>query len=193
MSDGQQHVAQTERMKKFTGKPPEPGEAQPGLERREQKELLQGQTEREIETATKRERAPFVLIENTSAKLHGIGLPTKKIDGQVQGVPPVDPEVKLLPGMNKVAPAAWATALEQKMVQVHLKAGIFREFPGADALSDIHPADAIRLIPKTFDKKLLTEWQQTDARPDIQDLLKKQFELLKAQHRDGDDGYQAVT
>jgi hypothetical protein len=169
---------QTERGKAFAGKPPEQGEL--------------GAAQAPTRTvAERRKEEPFVLIENTTAKLHGIGLPppgqARTEDGKAKeftGIVAVDPKVKLLPGINKVNPQDWEDAKSQRMVQASIKAGVFREHLDAKSLSEIPQSDANRLIPGTFDRKLLQEWKDTDEREEVQKLIAAQFDLLKRQHRD---------
>lgn len=187
---------QTERSKQFAGRPPEPGEQQPGVTPGLQAPSTEtpGAVEKvEKKRAKKDEPAPFVLIENTSAKLHGLALPLVS-GGQGEGkeftgIVAVDPKVKLIPGINKVNPADWELAKQQKMVQVHIKAGVFREHLQAKTFADINPADVVRMIPNTFDKKLLEEWKAIDDREESQRLIGIQFDLIKRQHRDvNEDG-----
>jgi len=172
---------QTERQKSFAGKPAAAteGVGQAAV-------AAAGEYDENLQPVV----GPFVLIENTSAKLHGIGLPPPKRKNEkgeetneYVGVLAIDPKVKLQPGMNKVPQEDWTEAKTQKMVQIHIKRGIFREHLKAKNLSEMEIGDALAVIPKTYDRKLLGEWHQVDKRPEVQESLKAQFDLLKRQHR----------
>lgn len=122
----------------------------------------------------------YVLIENTTERLDGIGYPVEK--GQKSIV--VREPLQLLPGVNKVDAELWRRVREQKMVALKVQEGVFVEHMTVRALTELAPAEAKKLIKATFDAGLLAEWKKKDRRPPIQAELARQAEVLRKAAKD---------
>ena len=173
MSDG---PIRTERMGKIPGRPPDPNEARPTSE---------GSTTDATKPA---KEGRYILIENVKAQRFGISMPPKGLDENKENftgsITPTDPELKLDPGINKVDPDLWAKLKSQKMVRTHIDNGIWIEHGIHDTLAGLSVDVAVRLIPRTFEKKLLEEWKKVDERKPVQTAIETQFDLIKRQRRD---------
>ena len=139
-----------------------------------------------------RRRAPFTLVENTTARPFGLSTSAPVVPGEkpgeaeVRGVVPIDWDqcITLKPGINRVDTEKWEAAKKQKMVAKHMKGDkkggpAFVEHTDVENLADLPENDALRLIPKTFDRELLGDWLETDNRESVHDALTMQIDLYE--------------
>lgn len=120
---------------------------------------------------------PEILIENTSAQMHGIGKPQA---GAALGALVAPPLVNLKPGLNKVDAADWALAKQQKMVQVHIDEGTFKELKEVDSLTRLSPTESNKYIQLAAEPKLLQEWLGIEKRTAVKKMLNDRIAELAA-------------
>lgn len=109
-----------------------------------------------------------ILIENTTAQLHGIGRPHgDKKEGAIVS----SSLVTLKPGLNKVNAEDWKLAKSQVMVQKQLDEGNFKELKETEAMTKLSPTESEKYIELLIDTKILREWQSVEKRQKIQRML----------------------
>ncbi len=122
-----------------------------------------------------------VLIHNTAGFLDRIPYTNgeKNADGFVQ-----DLSFTLLPGVNQVDAANWASALQQKMVAIKVEAGHFVELNNKSLL-ELTPKKAAELVGLCVDKELLASWAKDEKREVVVKALKAQVKLLGPSKQEG--------
>lgn len=134
--------------------------------------------------------AAFVLVENTSERMHAVN------EGQpagVKGVRVKKPYINLWPGLNKVETVQWERALKEPMVKLHLAGRTFVERAKLNAYSDLSETDAVALLENAYEQNLLKDWGGKDARPSVQDAIKKQWDKIHGERANPDKPAQRTT
>lgn len=116
-----------------------------------------------------------ILIENTSAQLHGIPRPA---GNAVAGALVQTELIRLKPGLNKVDADAWKVAKQQVMTQKNIEEGIFRELKEAESLNKLSPTESTRYIEMIADSKLLLEWKGIEKRQKVLAAIDARLEQL---------------
>lgn len=132
-------------------------------------------------TTEKPAEAEFLFVENTSRQLHGIPKALSKAEQRSAGALIQPISINLTPGLNKVSTEAWEEAKKQKMVELHIKEGTFREYGGVKNFSDTNPEQARNLISLCLDVKLLEEWRRLDNRGLITKAIDVRLAALRVQ------------
>ncbi len=134
--------------------------------------------------------AKWVLVENSSERMHGIN------DGQPPGAKGVrvrKPYINLWPGLNKVEAADWAKALKEPMVQLYLKDRTFAERARINSYEDLAERDAVALLSNAWEPNLLKDWQGKDARANVQEAIRKQWDQINGERANPDKPAQRTT
>jgi len=115
----------------------------------------------------------FVQVENTSARIHGIGhMQPKGARGVHVGV-----SFNLVPGINKVPRSLWEEAKSHRMVALHLNEGTFVEGKNKPLSREVE-GKAVNIVKKTFTMKLLREFARQDKRARVVKAIQDQMKLL---------------
>jgi hypothetical protein len=134
--------------------------------------------------------AALVLVENTSERMHAIS------DGQPKdskGVRVKKPYVNLWPGLNKVPAADWDRALKEPMVQLQIRIRTFAERARINRYEDLSESDAVALLGTAWEPNLLKDWAGKDARPNVQDAIKRQYDQITGERANPDKPAQRTT
>lgn len=134
--------------------------------------------------------AAFVLVENTSERMHAVNEGQPK---DVKGVRVKKPYISLWPGLNKVETAQWERGLKEPMVKLHIGARTFVERARLNAYSDLTEPEAEALLENAYEQNLLKDWGGKDARPVVQDALKKQWDKIHGERANPDKPAQRTT
>jgi hypothetical protein len=117
-----------------------------------------------------------VLIENSSAQLHGI---PKAAGNNVVGALVQPTLVTLKPGLNVIEEGAWAEAKKHIMVQKQLEEGVFIELKSVDGLTKLNPNQAAKYIDMSVDSKMLAGWLKDEKRVKVKQMLESRLEALE--------------
>lgn len=100
--------------------------------------------------------------------------------------PNVAKPLQLLPGVNEVEDKAWETVESHKNVLAHIEVGnlvVMNKPPGdrkqkTEGLMQYDVKEAKRIVKSTYDKELLTKWNDMDERKGIQTEITAQIERV---------------
>jgi hypothetical protein len=118
-------------------------------------------------------KAIFVLIDNRNVKIIGASLQKS----------PADPlnHLDLMPGINKVSDADWATVKDRPFMKSYLKEGSVAVVDAkSDTIKGYAPEKAFQIIERTANKQLLREWsKEKDLDADVYEAIDEQIDKLK--------------
>ncbi len=133
-------------------------------------------------------KGTHTLVNNTSHSLHVIGIPNAEGNPRAQHA--LSKTLRLLPGVNRLTVPEWALAMQQKMVQLQVAAGIFVEL-GSKSLGEAKDKEALALVDATVDVELLKDWQRSDKREVVRNAIAGQLEkIAPTKPKDDEEGDQ---
>jgi hypothetical protein len=102
-----------------------------------------------------------------------------------EGRAPRRTDIDLQPGVNPVHDDQWAKAKEVKVVNALLSAGKLSELgPTQDgSLKDVQEGQALKLVPETYNLKLLGAWLIEEKRPKVKAAIQKQLDTIERESR----------